>query len=105
MKDLKFRLNKTKKQRETLTPAKVLVLKVISEGKDIFNQLVFVVKLKNDYYQLRQFNVNEFGLKKIIDINSVDITKPECIDVMAMTNHTKNGNVINYFSKPIKVNY
>ena len=72
IKILKFRLNKTKKQKETLTPSKVMVLKVISEGKDCFNDLVFIVKFNDEYFQLKQWNINEFGLKKIIDINKVD---------------------------------
>ena len=101
MRNLKFRLNKTKKQKETLTPSKVLSLKVISKGKDIFNNLVFIVSFDGEFYQLKQWNINEFGLKKIIDINKIDLSKPEEIDVMNMTNKTKNGNVINYFSKPI----
>ena len=97
MKNLKFRINQTKKQRETLTPSKVLILDIICENKDVFGNLVFVVKNKNNFYQLKQWNINEFCLKKIINIKLVDF-KTDNIDVMNMTNTTKNGRVMNYFS-------
>lgn len=102
MKDLKFRINRTKKQRENLTPPKTMLLKVLQDKINIFGELVCLVYCENNYYQLKQWNVNEFGLKKIIDINQVKDIRD--IHVLNMINHTKNGTVINYFSKPYKVN-
>mgnify|MGYP001564653109 FL=1 len=99
MKDLKFRINRTKKQRENLTQPKTMILKVLQDKINIRQKLVCLVSCENNFYQLLQHNINEFGLKKIIDISQVKDIRD--IHVMNMTNHTKNGTVINYFSKPI----
>tara|TARA_R110001592_G_scaffold156214_2_gene386531 strand:+ start:2534 stop:2842 length:309 start_codon:yes stop_codon:yes gene_type:complete len=96
MKDLKFRINRTKKQRENLTPPKTMVLKVLQDKVNICGELVCLVSCEDKFYQLRQQNINEFGLKKIIDIDQVKDIRD--IDIMNMTNTTKNGTVINYFS-------
>tara|TARA_R110000803_G_scaffold16621_1_gene45664 strand:+ start:16346 stop:16654 length:309 start_codon:yes stop_codon:yes gene_type:complete len=96
MKDLKFRINRTKKQLENLTPPKTMVLKVLQDKINICSELVCLVSCDNNFYQLLQHNVNEFGLKKIIDIDKVEDIRD--IDVMNMTNNTKNGTVSNYFS-------
>lgn len=99
MKDLKFKINRTKKQRENLTQPKTMILKVLQDEINVCGELVCLVSCENNYYQLRQWNLNEFGLKKIIDISQVKDIRD--IHIMNMTNHTKNGTITNYFSKPI----
>ena len=90
-KELNFKLNKTKKQKE-----KIMTLEVISKGKDIFNNFVFIVSFNKNLYQLKGWGHNKFGLKKIIDINKVNLSKPQDIDIMNMTNNTQNGTILNY---------
>jgi hypothetical protein len=104
MKDLKFKINRTKKQRANLTPATVKTLQVIKQTVNWIDELVYLVKDEKNYYRLLQNNLNEFSLKKIIDINKVDLENIDEINIDNMVNHTTWGTVSNYFSKPYKVN-
>ena len=100
MKDLKFRLNKTKTQKENLTPSKVYKLRVISSSKDSLGQLLFLVSHKSNYYILSQWTLDEFSMKKIknhININNSNLDEIYS-DVMNMVNRSLNGRIINYWN-------
>jgi hypothetical protein len=104
MKDLKFKINRTEKQKANFIPSTVKTLKVIKQTVNYLDELVYLVKDQNNYFILKQHILNEFSLKKIIDINKVDLENIDEMNQDNMINRTTWGTISNYFSKPYKVN-
>ena len=89
MKNLKFRINQTTKQKENLIPGKVIEFKVI-EKETILGELKFKCEYKGIVYNVRQMSEMNESTKEWIAVNCFVYSKDG-------VNNNTYGRIINYF--------